>query len=223
MLTDTHRTPGRPQADAPAISREEIIEAALEAFAGQGFDGMSIRALARSLGVSHSLIHHYFTSKQALWEAGVEQVYGAVRDAAFALADSIDKDLPPADAARRFIREAVIISSRYPACLRIALDEGGRGGPRLQHLYENYFGPINERWKNAIAHFGEGESELNPVDDRALFFLCVFGGAAPFFARELAGYFDGDNLATRQATEKHAETVASMVVDGLRARAEETP
>lgn len=217
----TRRPRGRPLADDPAVTREQIIEAALEAFAGQGFEAMSLRALARKLRVSHGLIYHYFGSKQILWEASIEHVHGAVRDTAFKLLDNISDTEELVAAARLFFREAVIVAARHPSFFKIALDESGRDGPRLQYLYEHYFKPINARWQEAITNLDAESSVFAPIDQRALFFLSVFGASSPFFAGGLARYFEGGDLTTTEAIEQHADTVASMILDGLRARPED--
>ena len=60
-----------------AASQETILEAALEAFALRGYDGVSVRELNRQIGVSHNLVHHYFGSKDALWRAAID--YGLTR------------------------------------------------------------------------------------------------------------------------------------------------
>ncbi|MEM8937190.1 MAG: TetR family transcriptional regulator [Pseudomonadota bacterium] len=215
------RTPGRPIANAPAVTREQIIEAALDMFAMDGFEAMSIRALARGLGVSHSLIHHYFESKQALWEAGVDLAFSTVTEIAYRLVDEIDERMKPAEAARAFVRETVIFAARHPASIKIALDEGARGGPRLDYIYSNYFGPANARWRETVAQLSEDNSGLNPVDARALFFLTAIGAATPFFARHLADYFEGGDLSDEKEIERHADVVASMIFDGLRVRPED--
>src|ERR1700682_3838287 len=46
---------------------QEILEAALVAFATYGYDGVSLRTLNRDLGVSHNLIYQRFGSKDDLW------------------------------------------------------------------------------------------------------------------------------------------------------------
>src|SRR5215471_12675459 len=52
--------------------QETMLEAALEAFAQRGYDGVSVRELNRQIGVSHNLAHHYFGSKDALWRAAID-------------------------------------------------------------------------------------------------------------------------------------------------------
>lgn len=50
-----------------ADTRAEIITAARELFATKGFDGTSVRAVARGAGVDAALVHHYFDGKAGLF------------------------------------------------------------------------------------------------------------------------------------------------------------
>ena len=52
---------------------------ALRAFATHGYDGVSVNALSRELGVSHNLLHQRFGSKLALWHAAVDWGFGEWR------------------------------------------------------------------------------------------------------------------------------------------------
>jgi AcrR family transcriptional regulator len=63
MARRTGRRPGNPD------TREAILDAAREAFAGRGFDRASIRAIATSAGVDPALVHHYFGTKDQLFLA----------------------------------------------------------------------------------------------------------------------------------------------------------
>ncbi|MBD3689786.1 TetR family transcriptional regulator [Nanchangia anserum] len=49
--------------------RQELIRNAFSVFASRGIQGLSLRQIARELGVSHSLILHHFGSKDGLIEA----------------------------------------------------------------------------------------------------------------------------------------------------------
>lgn len=52
--------------------REELLQAALDLFSEHGFKGTSIRDIAKSLGVSVSVIYHYFQNKEGLWSELLE-------------------------------------------------------------------------------------------------------------------------------------------------------
>src|SRR6201993_5559380 len=66
------RPKGRPRAEDAPASLDEILGAALRAFATHGYDGVSLRTLNRELGASHNLLHGRFGSKEALWYATVD-------------------------------------------------------------------------------------------------------------------------------------------------------
>jgi AcrR family transcriptional regulator len=50
-------------------TRAAIVEAARTDFAAQGYDGTSVRGVARRAGVDPALVHHYFGGKAALFAA----------------------------------------------------------------------------------------------------------------------------------------------------------
>lgn len=55
-------------------ARDLILEGALRAFAERGFHGASMRDIAQRAGVSQSLVHHHFGSKEALWNFVGERI-----------------------------------------------------------------------------------------------------------------------------------------------------
>jgi len=63
MARRTGRRPGNPD------TREAILTAARETFAERGFDAASIRGIATSAGVDPALVHHYFGTKEQLFQA----------------------------------------------------------------------------------------------------------------------------------------------------------
>ncbi|MFR9676124.1 TetR family transcriptional regulator [Streptomyces sp. TR02-1] len=65
----TARTSGEPPA------RERIVASARAEFAARGFDKASIRGIARAAHVDPALVHHYFGSKEQVFEAAVENAF----------------------------------------------------------------------------------------------------------------------------------------------------
>lgn len=59
----------RPKASEARDTRREILDAALELFAQDGFFGTSMRQLAREVGVRESALYHYFPNKDAILDA----------------------------------------------------------------------------------------------------------------------------------------------------------
>jgi TetR/AcrR family transcriptional regulator len=60
----------------PVGTREAILAAAMDLFAEQGVGRVSMSRIAAQAGITKSLIHHHFGSKQDLWNAVREQGMG---------------------------------------------------------------------------------------------------------------------------------------------------
>jgi AcrR family transcriptional regulator len=63
------RTAGRRPGNVD--TRGEIVEAAKRVFAAKGYDGASLRAVAREAEVDPALVHHYFDGKASLFVAAM--------------------------------------------------------------------------------------------------------------------------------------------------------
>lgn len=81
MTAATPRRRGRPSrtdsADAPA-ARDRILDAAREEFSERGYDKTSVRGIAKAAGVDSALVHHYFGTKEQVFEAAVEVAFSPV-------------------------------------------------------------------------------------------------------------------------------------------------
>ena len=62
----------RGRRNAANHSREGILAAARKLFADQGFEGTSLRQVAREASVDPAMVHHFFGSKDELFAACVE-------------------------------------------------------------------------------------------------------------------------------------------------------
>jgi TetR/AcrR family fatty acid metabolism transcriptional regulator len=49
-----------------AVRREHLLDAATRVFAAKGFNGATIRDVARAAGVADGTIYNYFANKEAL-------------------------------------------------------------------------------------------------------------------------------------------------------------
>ncbi|MEV3914934.1 TetR/AcrR family transcriptional regulator [Streptomyces canus] len=70
----TARKRGRPrrtESDA-AGTRDRILLAAREEFSERGYEKTSVRGIAKAAGVDSALVHHYFGTKEQVFEAAVE-------------------------------------------------------------------------------------------------------------------------------------------------------
>jgi AcrR family transcriptional regulator len=72
--------------------RKQLLDAGADLFARHSYDELSMAKIARAVGISKALLYHYFPSKQAYFQATLEQ-------AAAELAATVqpDPDLPPVE------------------------------------------------------------------------------------------------------------------------------
>ncbi|MHB8873932.1 MAG: TetR/AcrR family transcriptional regulator [Myxococcaceae bacterium] len=65
---------GRPTQEQARDTRRDILDAALDLFAKDGFHGTSVREIARAVGVRESALYHHFPSKDAILEALTQEL-----------------------------------------------------------------------------------------------------------------------------------------------------
>lgn len=71
----TARRRGRPPRTESAGTRDRILDAAREEFSERGYEKTSVRGIAKSAGVDSALVHHYFGTKEQVFEAAVEVAF----------------------------------------------------------------------------------------------------------------------------------------------------
>ncbi|MEV6021074.1 MULTISPECIES: TetR family transcriptional regulator [unclassified Streptomyces] len=67
--------PTRTQTEAGPATRDRILEAAREEFSERGYEKTSVRGIAKSAGVDSALVHHYFGTKEQVFEAAIEVAF----------------------------------------------------------------------------------------------------------------------------------------------------
>ena len=63
-----------------ALSRQRILEAALEEFSCKGYDGASLNTVWTKKGISKGIIYHYFKDKDELYLLCVEACFDALTE-----------------------------------------------------------------------------------------------------------------------------------------------
>ncbi|GAA4892852.1 TetR family transcriptional regulator [Stackebrandtia albiflava] len=175
------RRPGSPD------TREEILAAARDVFAADGFERGSLRRIAAAAGVDPALIHHYFGTKDRLFLAAVE--------APFDPADLVPTVFGPGveGVGERLVRTFIGIwdspgGNRAAAFLRSAINHR-----TMSTLVEQFV--INHIIKNAVRHL---DVPVDHVETRGSMIASQLLGLA--LTRNLMGFralraMDADALA----------------------------
>jgi AcrR family transcriptional regulator len=87
----------------PSTSRDDILRAARERFAAQGYAAATIRQIAADAGVDPALVHYFFGTKDALFGAAMALPYSPADVIRPALADGLD------GAGERLVRRFVTV------------------------------------------------------------------------------------------------------------------
>lgn len=87
------RTPRQRYRD---VLRREILDAAREAFVRDGYEGVSMRALAEKIGCSHGNLYLHFKDKEALFDCLVEESFDRFGEGMHATVEAARRDDPVA-------------------------------------------------------------------------------------------------------------------------------
>ena len=148
---------------APEANRARIIQAALDEFAARGFKGASMDAIAARTHTTRALINYYFGSKEKLYIAVLEQVYGEIREAE----GELDLDhLAPVDAMRRIVEFTYNYYLTHEGFVRLVVAENQARGRqfRKSKTMRTLNRPIIDRLSRVIAR-GQQEGRFRPDVD----------------------------------------------------------
>jgi AcrR family transcriptional regulator len=203
------RAPRRRAPSAPAPDR--ILSAALAAFAERGFDGATTREIAAAAGVPQGLVTYHYASKQALWEAAVDWLFGQVALELASAADAL-RDLDPVTRLRAAMKRFVRFAARHPELQRFMTHEGSHDGPRLRWLVQRHVRPLFDQ---SIAVIREALPGVDPVH----FHYALLGATSHAFA--VAPEFTlvtGRDALAAATVEAHAGSVVDWLIDGALAQ-----
>jgi len=204
--------------DTSGATRERILQAALECFSANGFEGARTRDIAARAGVPLGLLRYHVGDKAKLWRSAVDRAFAQLH----AGIDGILAEPGPDDVRarlRRLVRDHVRFVGRNPEFVRLMHDEGKRGGPRMRWMVDRHVKPMFERLVPLIER-AQGEGIL-PADVHPIHFLYTLAGAAGVIfhqaaeCRRVAGF----DPTEADAIEAHADACEHLFLGTHRARA----
>jgi AcrR family transcriptional regulator len=207
------RPRGRPKGNETPVAVDEILGAALRAFATHGYDGVSVRTLNRELGVSHNLLNQRFGSKLGLWYAAVDWGFEPLVRELDSVFDPTLTD--PIDQLGVVIRRFIGYSARHPELLGLMNIEARQDTERLSYVYDTYIAPGTSEVGRLLEHLA-AQGRIRPISLRTFHFLVAHGAAAPFTLLPLAERFDSTSPLAPAELAAYADLVADLITSGLR-------
>jgi AcrR family transcriptional regulator len=143
--------------------RERIQHAARARFLREGVDGASLRSVAHDAGTNIGMVYYYFKTKDELFLAVVDEVYGRfLADLGAALAP----DLPPPERLRRLYQRMAQLGDDELDVIRLVLREAMVSSARLVELArraEHGHVPLVLRALQDGVAAGDFDPERNPI------------------------------------------------------------
>lgn len=205
------KTPRRQQ-QRSLFTQRKLLDAALEAFAENGFQGTSTRDIAERAGVHHPLITYHFKNKEQLWRAAADRVFSRF----IRLLKTVQEetgDQPASERMAAMIRAYVHYAAENPALHKVLFQESSHSNPRLEWLIETYMKPLFEVASADLRHLQE--TGIAPPGDPALLFnmIRVSAGALLALSTELKGS-SGLNLDDPAKVDSLADMIVNIFLPG---------
>ena len=185
-LSVNFEKPPRKQQRRSIRTKQKLLDAALDAFSENGFQGTSTRNIAERAGVHHPLITYHFKNKEELWRAAADRIFTEFNAALAAAAEAQAGECPKARMSA-MIRAYVHYATGQPALHKIMVQEASRPNRRLDWLINTHLRPLYEAAVEDIKILQE--RGVTPPGDPALLFnmIRVSSGALLALALELKG------------------------------------
>jgi len=196
------------RAQQRAATRERIVTAAVEAFAEQGFRGASTRGIAERAGTNQGLITYHFRSKDELWRAAADRIFGLLQKSLGERLVSLAVE-DPRERSREAIRAYVRFAAAHPELFRLMVDEGKNSDERMRWLVDTHLKPSYERFLRG------GGGRLGGIDEALLphaYYVMAGAGSLIFAVAPECRRLTGLDPEADEAVETHAEFVARLLV-----------
>ena len=202
------RKVGRPAQPTDIPAESEILARGLAAFAELGYEGASVRELARRLGVSHNFINDRYGSKEQFWRAVIDRsLIAQVARLQSTLTVAGEDDLARLRDLVHAFHQANVAEPDLP---RILQYESMRGGERLAYVFQRYLVPIREAVAPLVQRLVE-QGRVRPVPIDVMVYAVVamnsVSGEVPFVS------LLGDTFETDPSG--FATMLGDILLDGL--------
>ena len=127
------------------VTREAILNTALQEFAEQGYEGTTTASIARKVGITQPLVHYHFGSKHALWRSAVDSIFGDLAKEV-EIAESRVEGIGDASTLVTLTYSFIDFAFAHPELARMINNEGVVHTERLDWMVENYIKPLFDRW-----------------------------------------------------------------------------
>jgi TetR/AcrR family transcriptional regulator len=207
------RRRGRPRADAAhAVPEARVLNLAFQTFARRGYEGTTLRALARQLGVSHNLLNVRFGTKSNLWRRAVDARVAQAAPPVYAAFDA--PGLNDERRLRQFIHRFCRWALENPELVGITNVECRHASWRLDYIVDGYLLPFKQRLDGLM----ENVAAVRPVrrlSTPALMSILVQGVGFYFASGPMLERIGAAHEIAAAQLDTQVEVFAEFILAGL--------
>ena len=196
------------RADQREQTRKKILDAAVIAFASQGFEGASTRTIAEEAEVTQGLLTYHFPSKDELWRAAAERIFALVDEQVIRPTANLPAGTD-AETGRESIKLYVRFVANHPEMFQFMVDAQADPDGRSPWLVETYLRPLYEQFARRMVEFNPSvDAERVPH----VFYVMVGAGSAVFALKDEVMRLCDLDVVSPASIEAHAELVARLLI-----------
>ena len=202
--------------EKPEVPAGRLLEAAASLFAQHGFDAVSTGTVATAAGLSQSMVHYHFGTKEKLWKAAVEHLMHGRGDM-FSLHMDDLQDVDDLARLKIMLRRFISANSAEPDLTRILIHEGMNDSPRLKWLAKRYMIRGYETFNTAIETAIESGA-VRRLPTRDVTNVIVGACVLTFTLSRLLKEVYGELPTSPEAVSSLSDTVLEVLFKGLEAK-----
>jgi len=185
-----------------------IIEAALQAFGEQGYDGAMTRDIARGAGVQQPLINYHFGSKEGLWRAAVAHLFTLL---SARVAETLPRvqSLDAREAFALVLRRFVHFNAEFPELTRLMIKETTARSTRLDWLVEQHVRPTFEAVL-ALIRKAQARGSLRGIDPASAYYLFMGAATGVFVMAPAYELLTGIDPFSPERRDAYADAVVAL-------------
>jgi TetR/AcrR family transcriptional regulator len=186
-----------------------ILVAAESIFAGAGFGGATMAAIAQASGLPKANLHYYFGNKEALYRA----VLARILNDWLVPTHGITVDADPRTALEQYIRDKMALSAQRPDGSKVFANELLHGAPVVKELLATELRRLM-RDKAAVVQAWVDAGRMAPVDGMHLFFT-IWAATQTYadFDVQVSAVLGRKNLSHKEHA-RATEHVVSLILRG---------
>lgn len=200
---------GKQSSEVADQTKLDILTAALDCFANDGFNSTSLRDIASKANSTHGLIRHHFGSKESLWKACVSSALNQLSE----LQSPVLVQVTPENAVesiKELLRTLVYSAAHHPNIWRLVTFESLKNSERLDYLLLDTLRPVYDKF-TPLFNIVKSQGHFQEFDHESFVLFIISLCAIPFAITPFCNKIYDTESLSEERIKKHADLVISTL------------